>query len=42
MITYDYIGYIPSLSATNQSKSAVTHKVTADLIFIPYKKTYKL
>ena len=30
-------GSNPSLSANNQSESAVTHKVTADLIFIPYK-----
>ena len=33
MISYDYIGYIPSLSANNQSESAVTYKVTADLFF---------
>ncbi len=35
-------GSNPSLSASNQSESAVTHKVTADLIFIPYKNPYKL
>ena len=34
-------GSNPSLSATNQIKSAVTRKVMADLIFIPYKNTYK-
>ena len=34
-------GRSPSLSANKQSESAVTHKVTADFIYIPYKNPYK-
>ena len=42
MTVYDYIGYIPSLSANNKVKSAVSQQLAADLILYTYKNTYKL
>lgn len=32
MISYDYIGYIPSLSANQVFKSIVNHKFTVDFL----------
>lgn len=37
MTIYDYIGYIPSLSANNKDKSAASQQLAADLILYTYK-----
>lgn len=37
MTIYDYIGYIPSLSANNKNKAAASQQLTAVSILYTYK-----